>query len=107
MVFGPGGEKLRAHVVHVSYPHGLGSLVFVTTAPEIHITDDVQNFIKHILVTFSVLGIGLSLAVIVQMWVALRPMKAIRDAIGDIRSGKTKRPRNGRVRYKLKTPWRK
>ena len=90
-VSGPGQQKLRAQVTHVSYPHDPGSLTFVATAPEMAIKDDVRDFYTHILTSFLVLGIGLSLAVVVQVMVALKPLKAIRSAISDIKSGKTKR----------------
>jgi signal transduction histidine kinase len=90
-VYGPGQQKLRAHVVHVSYPHDPGSLTFVATAPEILITDDVHDFVFHVLTGFVVLGIGLSVAVVVQVTIALKPLKAIRSTISDIRAGKTAR----------------
>jgi len=90
-VYGPGQQKLRAHVVHVSYPHDPGALTFVATAPEMQITDDVREFIAHIMTSFLVLGIGLSVAVVVQVRVALKPLKAIQSAISDIKAGKTER----------------
>jgi len=90
-IYGPGRQKLRAHVVHVSYPHEPGSLTFVATAPEMQISDDVKDFIFQVSMSFLVLGIGLSIAVVVQVTVALKPLKAIRSAISDIRAGKTKR----------------
>jgi len=90
-VYGPGQQKLRAHVVHVSYPHEPGSLIFVATAPEMQIKDDVHEFYTHIMASFLVLGIGLSVAVVMQVMVALKPLKAIRSAISDIRAGKTER----------------
>jgi len=90
-VFGPGQQKLRAHVVHVAYPHDPGSLTFVATVPEMQITDDVYDFAFQVLVSFLVLGVGLSVAVVVQVAVALKPLKAIRSAISDIRAGRTER----------------
>jgi signal transduction histidine kinase len=90
-VYGPGQQKLRAHVVHVSYPYEPGSLTFVATAPEMQIKDDVHEFYTHIMASFLVLGIGLSVAVVMQVMIALKPLKAIRSAISDIRAGKTER----------------
>jgi signal transduction histidine kinase len=91
IVYGPGGEKLRAHIIHVSYPHESGSLTFVATAPEMAIKDDVHDFYAHIITSFLVLGIGLSVAVIMQVSVALKPLNAIQSAISDIKTGKTER----------------
>jgi signal transduction histidine kinase len=90
-VFGPGRQKLRAHVVNVSYPHEPGSLTFVATVPEMQIKDDVREFYEHIVTSFLVLGIGLSAAVVMQVTIALKPLKAIRNAISDIRASKTER----------------
>ena len=90
-VYGPERQKLRAQVAHVSYAHDPGSLTFVATAPEMAIKDDVHDFYTHILTSFLVLGIGLSVAVIVQVTVALKPLNAIQSAISDIKAGKTER----------------
>ena len=90
-VYGPDQKRLRAHVVHVSYPHDPGSLTIVATAPEMAIRDDVHDFYAHIITSFLVLGVGLSVAVVVQVSVALKPLKAIRSAISDIKAGKTER----------------
>jgi len=90
-VFGPNRQKLRAQVIHTTYPHDVGSLTFVATAPVMQITDDVHDFVFHIFIAFLVLGIGLSIAVVVQVRVALKPLKAIRSAISDVQTGKTRR----------------
>jgi signal transduction histidine kinase len=90
-VFGPGQQKLRAHIVNVSYPGDPGSLTFVATVPEMQITDDVYDFAFQVMMSFLILGVGLSLAVVVQVALALKPLKAIRSAISDIRAGKTER----------------
>jgi signal transduction histidine kinase len=90
-VLGPDGQKLRANVVHVSYANEPGSLTFVATAPQFQISDDVHDYATHVLTSFLVLAIGLSVAVVVQVRVALKPLKAIRREISDIKSGTTER----------------
>jgi signal transduction histidine kinase len=90
-VYGPNTQQLRAQAILVSYPHNPGSLTFVATAPKMEITDDVNEFYTHILTSFLVLGIGLSVAVVVQIRVALKPLNAIQSAISDIKTGKTER----------------
>lgn len=90
-VYGPGDEKLRAHIIHVSYPHESGSLTFAATAPEMAIKDDVHDFYAHIITSFLVLGVGLSVAVVMQVRLALRPLNAIQSGISDIKAGKTER----------------
>ena len=91
IVYGPDRQKLRAQVVHVSYPHDPGSITVVATAPVMAINEDVVDFYAHIAASFLVLGIGLSLAVLVQVYVALKPLKAIRSAICDVKAGKSER----------------
>ena len=90
-VHGPDGQKLRAQIVNVAYPHEKGAITIAATAPEMAISDDVKEFYLHIATSFLVLGIGLSVAVVMQVRVALRPLNAIQSAIGDIKAGKTER----------------
>ena len=90
-IYGPGQQALRAHIMHVSYPRLNTSLTFVTTAPVMQITDDVRDFSMHIIISFLMLGIGLSLAVVLQVRLALKPLKAIKTAIGDVQTGKSTR----------------
>ena len=90
-IYGPLGEKLRAQVMQVSYPDNAGALTFVATAPDIQIAEDVSDFAAHIVSSFLVLGLGLTLAVIMQVQLALRPLKAIKSEISDVKMGKSKR----------------
>lgn len=90
-LLGPRGQELRAQIVHTAFPHETGSVTVVATAPEMAISDDVHDFYAHIISSFLVLGIGLSVAMFIQVTVALKPLKAIRVGISDIRSGKTER----------------
>jgi signal transduction histidine kinase len=85
------GELLRAQLMEVTYPRGAGSLLFIATAPKTQIADDVGDFFNHILTSFLVLFIGLSLAVVIQVRLALKPLKAIRSEIADVKAGKAKR----------------
>lgn len=88
---GPLGEPLRARVSQVSVPFEPGLLTFIATAPEMSISDDVVDFNQHILVSFLVLGLGLAAAVIVQVVLALKPLKAVQSGIADVQSGKAAR----------------
>ena len=90
-VYGPDGHKLRAQIVNVAYPHESGAITIAATTPEMTIADDVQQFYLHITTSFLVLGIGLSVAVFLQVRVALKPLNAIQAAISDIKAGKMER----------------
>jgi signal transduction histidine kinase len=87
----PLGQRVRARVVHVS-PQKLGEQVtIVASAPEMQIQDDVADFGWHIALAFIVLAVGLTLAVLVQVAIALRPLKAIRSSINAVQSGQMDR----------------
>lgn len=90
-IHGPLGQKLRAQVMEVSFPNRAGTLKFVATVPEMQIADDVSEFAAHILTSFLVLGTGLGLAVIVQVRMALKPLKAIKSEISDVKTGQSTR----------------
>lgn len=93
-VVGPLQEKLRVHVVEARLDSGHEPVVFVASTPMTGIVDDVSGYSNHIVVSFIALGIGLLLAVVLQVRVALRPLQAIGTGIADIRDGKaTKLPR--------------
>ena len=82
-------EILRTHVVQLKVDPNRDSLVFISTAPIASITEDVIDYTNHMISNFTVLGIGLMLAVVVQVRVALKPLKAISTRIGEIRAGKS------------------
>lgn len=81
------GQTLRAQVVHISHDFIPDPITILATAPEVQITDDVADFGLHIALSFIVLAVGLSLAVVVQVMVALRPLKKIRDSISEVKAG--------------------
>lgn len=81
-------EILRTHVVQLKVEPNRDPLVFIATAPIDGITEDVINYIKHIIFNFLALGVGLMLAVVLQVRVALKPLKAISTRISEIRAGK-------------------
>jgi len=94
---GPQKEKLRTHVIEISPDPGQVPLVLLATAPTTGIAVDVKDYSDHIISYFVALGIGLLLAVLVQVRVALKPLKAISKSISDIRSGNTTRLPEGQL----------
>lgn len=87
MLIEPDGKKLRAHVVHISPEHILEPITILATSPEMQITDDVADFSLHLALSFIVLAIGLSVAVILQVGTALNPLKSLRGAISEVKAG--------------------
>lgn len=85
---GPQNELLRVHVVEIAIDPDQQPLVFLATAPTKGIAEDVVDYSNHIIFSFLGLGLGLLLAVVLQVRVALKPLKAISTRIADIRAGK-------------------
>ena len=90
-ITGPGQEKLRAHLMEVEMPASDDPILFVATSPDNQIAGDVEDYSTELVIMFVVLGFGLLQAVVFQVILALRPLKAIKRAISDIQDGKTKR----------------
>ena len=88
-ISGPNNEILRVHVIQIAVDTNRDPLVFLATAPTVGITEDVVDYSNHIILNFIALGIGLLLAVLLQVHVALKPLKAISTRISEIRAGKT------------------
>ena len=88
-IVGPAEEILRLHVIKIQIDPSQKPLLFLATAPLTGILDDVAHYYEHIMEAFVALGIGLMLAVVLQVRVALKPLKAIGRSIGDIRAGKS------------------
>lgn len=86
---GPVKENLRLHVVKNQLDPQQKPLVFLATAPMTGILEDVVDYSDHIIETFMALGFGLLLAVVLQVRVALKPLKAISRNISDIRAGRS------------------
>ena len=90
-ISGPNNEILRVHVIQIAVDPNRDPLVFLATAPTEGITEDVVDYSNHIVFNFIALGIGLLLAVLLQVRVALKPLKAISTRISEIRAGKTRK----------------
>jgi signal transduction histidine kinase len=87
-MMGPAGEMLRVHVIEVGQGPGLDPLVYLASSPMAGYTDDTTSYSNHVLGTFLLLGFGLLIAVVLQVRIALKPLKAISAGITDIREGR-------------------
>jgi signal transduction histidine kinase len=84
---GPDGSPLRVQTLLV--PAGIPGeqLLMVASAPMMGITDDVIDVSEHLLVSLALLGLGLLVAVLIQIRIALRPIEAIGKGISNIHQG--------------------
>jgi len=88
-IVGPANTILRLHAMQIGTPSGSEPIILMASAPMTGITDDVREYASHIIVSFLLLGIGLLLAVVLQVRVALKPLHAISGQIGKVRDGKS------------------
>ena len=87
-ISGPVNEQLRVHIIELRPDPQREPLLLMASAPATGFTDDVLNYSNHITFSFMSLGIGLLLVVVLQVQLALRPLKAISTGISRIREGK-------------------
>ena len=88
---GPSDHVLRVRAVHISHEHIPDPITILATSPQVQIADDVADFRLHIILSFIVVAVGLSVAVVLQVFVALRSLKAIRASISEVKAGQTDR----------------
>lgn len=86
-MLGPLQEPLRVYILELQTNPAQEPLVYLASAPTTDYTDDVMNYSSHIIGSFVLLGIGLLLAVVLQVRTALKPLSAIGAEIGGIREG--------------------
>ena len=86
-MLGPFQKPLRVHILELQPNPAQEPLVYLSSAPTTDYKDDVMNYSQHIIGSFLLLGIGLLLAMLVQVRTALKPLSAIGAEIGGIREG--------------------
>jgi signal transduction histidine kinase len=90
-IVGPQDEPLRIQTLEIPAGPAGERLMLVATAPMLGIKDDVIDIAEHMLVSFVLLAAVLILAVVLQVRLALRPLKAVSRGIARIRGGRADR----------------
>lgn len=90
---GPQKQSLRIIEREITFGEGAQSKVysFAVAGDSTEIIEEIWDFTSMLAITLGVLGIGLVLATIFQVRFGLRPLRAIRRDLADIRSGKATR----------------
>jgi signal transduction histidine kinase len=88
---GPENEMLLALSREIVFPENEQPLLVVVAGPLSDVEENVRAFTSQVSITLTVLGIGLLLAVWFQVRFGLRPLKAMQQALGDIRKGEARR----------------
>lgn len=90
-LYGPNKKMLRAQLLEITLPHTDQLISYVVTGPASEIKYNVSHFSKQVIISFLVLGIGLLVAIVIQVRVALKPLNAMRKTIEEVHQGKKKR----------------
>ena len=86
-----GKEPLRAVVLMAFLPGHAAPVVFMAAENRAPLDRDVRRFAVTTAMTLVVLGLGLVGAVVVQVWIGLTPLFAMRREVADVRQGKAQR----------------
>jgi len=88
---GPAGQRLRVMMRDVRLPEAEDVYRFMVAGDTDQIRRDIGSFRRLIVSALGFLGAGLVLAVLLQIWIGLRPLKAVRTGLSRIRSGRARR----------------
>jgi signal transduction histidine kinase len=88
-IVGPDGAMLG--MVERSVAISAQRLRLIVAADEHLMLEPVARFKKELWLALGMLGLGLALAALVQVFVGLAPLRKLRDALGRVRSGETQR----------------
>ena len=91
LVDDPTGQTLRIFVRHITLPGVDGPFTYAVAGPVADIQHGVRRFSMITAATLATLGVGLIIAVLFQVRYGLRPLRGLRDALSDIRSGRRHR----------------
>ncbi len=85
---GPVNDRLRVQIVTDELGPGLEPVVLLSSAPMAGVADELRDYSNKLIGSFILLGVGLLFAVFLQVRVALRPLRAVKSDIAQIREGK-------------------
>jgi signal transduction histidine kinase len=90
---GPDNQRLRVLARHVSFPVGKRSVgyTFYVAGDLAHVEYEIADFNDTLARSFAVLGVGLILAILIQVRIGLLPLKKAGEALARIRSGAARR----------------
>jgi signal transduction histidine kinase len=88
---GPAHEPLRAVALWVHLPGRAAPVVFMAAADRRPVDSDANQFALETILALVILGLGLILAVFVQVRVGLQPLFALRREVAAVRTGKEDR----------------
>lgn len=88
---GPIGQQLRATAMAITDEASAGRFVFVVAADAADLDASIQAFLTALIWSLALLGLGLLVAVVLQVYVGLLPLRGLRQALQDVRDGRAER----------------
>ncbi len=88
---GPGGEPLAIWMRRVQLPGLDGDVVFAAGADASHIAQASSSFARSLAWSLVLLAAVLMLAVTLQVWLGLTPLKQLQTALAQLRAGQRER----------------
>ena len=88
---GPDGQKLRVIERRVMLPGYDVPVSFAVAGDKEEMEDDIQSFNSTVFMAMAALGVGILVALLIQVRFGLRPLEATRRSLAAIRSGKATR----------------
>jgi len=85
---GPDGQKLRVIERRVMLPGYDVPVSFAVAGDKEEMEDDIQSFNSTVFMAMAALGVGILVALLIQVKFGLRPLEAARRSLAAIRSGK-------------------
>jgi len=85
------GERLRVVARWTSFDGRTAPVIYLAAEDRRPVDREVLNFVTATAIAFLLLGVGLMLAVIVQVRVGLRPLFHLRQEVAEVRRGKVER----------------
>ena len=88
---GPREQKLRVFARRITIPHHDGALTFLVAADVSQTEKEVRSFNTLLIVSLGVLGVGLIVAIVLQVTFGLRPLRRLRGDLDKVRAGQESR----------------
>lgn len=88
---GPAGQRLRATAIAITDEDSAGRFTIVVAADLAALDASLGAFLTALVWSLSLLGAGLVLAVVLQVYIGLQPLRRLRAALQAVRDGRAER----------------
>ena len=88
---GPGPRNAALHFRIQRVTVGITSVTIVVSAPRSAVSGPLREAMTTLVMSLAVLGFALVLAIVLQIRLGLRPLEQLRQAVADVRAGRSER----------------